>query len=74
MYSVKYVLIQRSHSNPPEGSRCTEYVEFSCTENVKKLKNHTSFVTTIYGCIPLPIQPNTHTFPTTRGTYQVFTI
>lgn len=48
MYSVKYVLIQRSHSNPPEGSRCTEYVEFSkFTKNVKKLKKHTSFVMTI---------------------------
>lgn len=60
MYSVKYVLILRSHSNPPEGSRCTEYVEFSCTENVKKLKNHTSFVMTIYGCNPPP-PPSQHT-------------
>lgn len=61
MYSVKYVLIQRSHSNPPEGSRCTKYVEFSFTENVKKLKNHTSFVMTIYGCIPPSPSNPTHT-------------
>lgn len=59
--TVKYVLIQRSHSNPPEGSRCTEYVEFSSTENVKKLKNHTSFVMTIYGCIPPSPSNPTHT-------------
>lgn len=60
MYNFKYVLIQTPHSNPPEGSRCTKYVEFSFTENVKKLKNHTSFVMTIYGCIPPP-HPTQHT-------------
>lgn len=61
MYNFKYVLIQTPHSNPPEGSRCTEYVEFLFTENVKKLKNHTSFVMTIYGCIPPPPHPTQHT-------------
>lgn len=31
------------------------------TENVKKLKNHTSFVMTIYGCIPPSPSNPTHT-------------
>lgn len=36
-------------------------MEFSFTENVKKLKYHTSFVTTIYGCIPPSPSNPTHT-------------